>query len=30
MIVFTDREVTRISRPSHRVTRLGVVFCAEI
>ena len=30
MIVFTDREVTRISRPSHRVTRFGVVFCAEI
>ena len=30
MIVFTDREVTRISRPSQSVARLGVVFCAAM
>ncbi len=28
MIVLTDREVTRISRPSQSVARFGVVFCA--
>ncbi len=28
MIVLTDREVTRISRPSQSVAWLGVVFCA--
>ena len=28
--VLTDLDVTRISRPIHKVTRFGVVFCAAI